>query len=381
MADKIKYLGQEGLRTLINKIADVSVISISKAQYDALTPAEKQDRTFCINDWTPDETLGGSYNGPIGEIISYMGTTAPNNFLVCDGSIYNISDYIDLANHINKHFGSFNFFGGDGTTTFAVPDLRGEFLRGSGTNGHADSGNGANVGVHQNGTQIPYIVGTGSDNGYLLQLRTNPGWNTTENVDSWKHTNTGRWVNYQKVSTGTDEDKRYAFTSRPTNTSVLYCIRYREAGNGGVSNFEDNHLYAYVPQNTICIKDEKFHKIHINRSENSKGDALEIIDDDIVFNRNGYVEVFAQLHFYKDGDGFLAMRIEDPVRNTTRINVCQRSAYGDDQEHLVGSRFFKVSAGDRICLGYWIPTWVPANVTVYENGFSSGVMVKYLSYD
>lgn len=232
MADKIKYLGQEGLRTLINKIADVSVISVSKAQYDALTPAEKQDRTFCINDWTPDETLGGSYNGPIGEIISYMGTTAPNNFLVCDGSIYNISDYIDLANHINKHFGSFNFFGGDGTTTFAVPDLRGEFLRGSGTNGHADSGNGANVGVHQNGTQIPNAW---NYNGTIaMSYKANTGINTA-NIDRGvnKLTATLNEAHVASVTTGSGGYDYSHYIPRPTNTSVLYCIRYREAGNGG----------------------------------------------------------------------------------------------------------------------------------------------------
>ena len=75
---------------------------------------------------------GGS---PVGQIIPYMGITAPPNYIVCDGTVYNIIDYPHLAEHIKEHFGAYNYFGGDGETTFAVPDLRGEFLRGSGKDG------------------------------------------------------------------------------------------------------------------------------------------------------------------------------------------------------------------------------------------------------
>ena len=75
---------------------------------------------------------------PIGTIISYMGNNPPKDYLSCDGTVYNISDYQALADFINTEFGSYDFFGGDGTTTFAVPDLRGEFLRGTGTNSHTN---------------------------------------------------------------------------------------------------------------------------------------------------------------------------------------------------------------------------------------------------
>lgn len=64
---------------------------------------------------------GGGF-APIGTINPYMGTVAPIGWLVCDGTVYNISDYPDLATHIASQFGSVNFFGGDGTITFAVPD-------------------------------------------------------------------------------------------------------------------------------------------------------------------------------------------------------------------------------------------------------------------
>ena len=59
---------------------------------------------------------------PVGSIISYMGNNVPKHYLPCDGSIYNIADYPELALHIKNEFGTYNYFGGDGITTFAVPD-------------------------------------------------------------------------------------------------------------------------------------------------------------------------------------------------------------------------------------------------------------------
>ena len=105
--------------------------------------------------------LGGSANAgftPVGTIISVMGVNAPANYLKCDGTVYNISDYPELATYFYLQFGSKNKFGGNGTTTFAVPDLRGEFLRGTGTNSHSGNGNGAAVGAHQNATYIPFLT-------------------------------------------------------------------------------------------------------------------------------------------------------------------------------------------------------------------------------
>ena len=65
----------------------------------------------------------GIEDTPVGHILSYMGTTAPKHYLVCDGAEYYIVDYPYLAQHIESNFGSVNYFGGDGDATFAVPTL------------------------------------------------------------------------------------------------------------------------------------------------------------------------------------------------------------------------------------------------------------------
>lgn len=181
--------------------------------------------------------LSGGATGftPIGTVIAVMGNHAPNNYLICDGTVYNIADYAELAAYFTQEFGSSNFFGGDGTTTFAVPDLRGEFLRGTGTNSHTNQGNGANVGVHQDGTEHPgYFLGI--DGVWYLPNKTNVS--TPSKTDAYVNTVGGR--KYTRI-TETEEDYELleTYTSRPTNTSVLYCIAYKNiyigisSGGGG----------------------------------------------------------------------------------------------------------------------------------------------------
>ena len=99
----------------------------------------------------------GVEDTPVGHIMAYMGTIPPKHYLVCDGSVYNIVDYPALSSHILEQFGAVNYFGGDGETTFAVPDLRGEFLRGVGANSRVNQGSGAEVGEHQDATRINNI--------------------------------------------------------------------------------------------------------------------------------------------------------------------------------------------------------------------------------
>lgn len=54
----------------------------------------------------------------VGEIRIFAGTFAPVGWLMCDGSIQNISSYQNLFSIIG------NTYGGDGQTTFGLPDLR-----------------------------------------------------------------------------------------------------------------------------------------------------------------------------------------------------------------------------------------------------------------
>ncbi|SDY67858.1 phage tail protein [Tindallia californiensis] len=55
----------------------------------------------------------------IGEIRMFAGDYAPKDWALCNGQLLNINEHNFLYSLINKAYG------GDGVTTFALPDLRG----------------------------------------------------------------------------------------------------------------------------------------------------------------------------------------------------------------------------------------------------------------
>ena len=192
-------------------------------------------------------TSQGIEDTPVGHIISHMGNTVPKHYLICDGTEYNISDYPYLAQHFKDEFGNYNYFGGDGVNTFAVPDLRGEFLRGTGENSHENQGSGANVGEHQDATEHKYYYLSDYGKTQYAKYTSNSHYpKDVGKLDSviyqngvYLHCDGGAWLSN---SSWTDIPELY--TSRPTNTSVLYCIKYEPTyymtvGEYTVQGFED----------------------------------------------------------------------------------------------------------------------------------------------
>jgi microcystin-dependent protein len=72
---------------------------------------------------------------PTGTVLPFAGTTAPDGWLLCDGTEKSRATYAKLFAVIADTYGV-----GDGSTTFNVPDMRGVFPRGSGTNGTSNYG-------------------------------------------------------------------------------------------------------------------------------------------------------------------------------------------------------------------------------------------------
>lgn len=183
----------------------------------------------------------GLEDSPVGHIISHMGTTAPKHYLICNGAVYNIVDYPYLAQHMIDNFGKVNYFGGDGTNTFAVPDLRGEFLRGTGT-AKRNTGSGSGVGVHQNPTYIPNFNRVEN----RLQLNSVKGNNTNEQVQNPdKMQNRAGYLNITG-NYGASAQASGAYSARPTNTAVLFCIKYEPTYYMQVknTNYMQPNLYS-----------------------------------------------------------------------------------------------------------------------------------------
>lgn len=62
---------------------------------------------------------------PAGQVTYFARTTPPDGWLVCDGSFVSRSTYSKLFSAIGTTFGA-----GNGSTTFGLPNLLGEFIRG-----------------------------------------------------------------------------------------------------------------------------------------------------------------------------------------------------------------------------------------------------------
>lgn len=169
-----------------------------------------------------DETYG-IQDTPIGHILTHMGNNAPKHYLKCDGTVYNIGTYPYLEEHFKKEFGKVNYFGGDGVNTFAVPDLRGEFLRGTGT-AERDTGSGADVGKHQNATSTMDAIVEASSGRVIFPYANNAnilGSNFDKEVAVIINGNS-----YFSPSNKVTSIYASVKSIRPTNTSVLYCIKY-----------------------------------------------------------------------------------------------------------------------------------------------------------
>lgn len=68
-----------------------------------------------------------SYNAfcPPGVVLAFAGSVAPDGWLLCNGALVSRTTFVTLFSAISTAHGS-----GDGTTTFALPDYRGRFMRG-----------------------------------------------------------------------------------------------------------------------------------------------------------------------------------------------------------------------------------------------------------
>lgn len=112
--------------------SDPADVSASKITYDntesGMTAANVQDAITELS-----TAPKGGTGVPVGSIFWLAAQTAPEGYLICDGSAVSRTEYADLFAAIGTTFGT-----GDGSTTFALPNLQAAFIRGAGSqNGYS----------------------------------------------------------------------------------------------------------------------------------------------------------------------------------------------------------------------------------------------------
>ena len=153
---------------------------------------------------------------PSGMIITFAGSTAPTGYLACDGSAVDRTTYADLFAVCGTTYGA-----GDGSTTFNLPDLRGEFIRGWDDGRGVDSGRVFASGQLSANLQHNHGV---TDPGHT---HTQTGGNTKD--DGGPHVpgsvQSGTQTNISTATTGISIDNDGGSESRPRNIALLYCIK------------------------------------------------------------------------------------------------------------------------------------------------------------
>ena len=141
---------------------------------------------------------------PAGTVVAFGNTSAPVGFLKCNGAAVSRTTYADLFAAISTTFGA-----GNGSTTFTLPDLRGEFVRGWDDSKGTDSGRG--MGSYQGGN-----VGSHTHNVSVYRY----------SINYQAHYSPNNNAHNEYTENRTTDNGSQTGETRPRNVALLYCIKY-----------------------------------------------------------------------------------------------------------------------------------------------------------
>lgn len=154
---------------------------------------------------------------PVGTIAWFAGTTAPDGWLVCDGSAVG-TIYPDLRNLLIDNGSP---FGNDGSNP-KLPDLRGEFIRGW------DNGRGVDTGRtfgSSQGHALQNITGEFYTGFQLFTENPSPTGAFGQGTFSGKRNNGGDSTTAVKITFDASQVASTADETRPRNVALLPCIK------------------------------------------------------------------------------------------------------------------------------------------------------------
>ena len=155
---------------------------------------------------------------PVGAVNTFAMSAAPTGWLSCDGSLVSRTTYSTLFTVVGTTYGA-----GDGSTTFKMPDLRGEFVRGWDDSRGVDTGRA--FGSAQSWA-IENIVGTFTD----IRVRLNSIFTATGAFTGSTGASSGDsgagGANTVNFAFDASNVVNTATETRPRNIALLYCIKY-----------------------------------------------------------------------------------------------------------------------------------------------------------
>lgn len=219
LPDATSFLGREiYLKKVSSDVNPVSIHGYSTQTIDGSVAVNMQapnDVLKVVSDganWQSVSSTPGLV--PPGTVLPYAGTIAPPGFLLCNGTSYSATAYPALFAVIGYTYG------GSGST-FNIPDTRGIFVRGAGTNGTLTMANGTafstTLGAKQNDQfqghahSIPSNAIAGTALGFNMNFGGSQPYNLNSNG---------------LASDGTNGAQRSGPETRPANVALNYIIKY-----------------------------------------------------------------------------------------------------------------------------------------------------------
>lgn len=185
-----------------------------KGVLEIATTAEAQAMEDDTRAITPKKLADSGAVFP-GEVRTFAGAVAnvPDGWLLCNGAAISRTTYSRLFAVIGTTYG-----GGNGSTTFNLPDLRGEFIRG------LDQGRGVDPGRTLGSAQMDALQNiTGN---FFVPTAVNPTAGgafakTNESSNSQGASNTGSRITFDASRVARTADE-----TRPRNVALNFIIKY-----------------------------------------------------------------------------------------------------------------------------------------------------------
>ena len=200
---------------------------------------------------------------PAGVVITYAGSTAPEGWLLCDGSAVSRDTYATLFDVIGTTYGV-----GDGSTTFNVPNLSGRVVIGP-SQSHALGSTGGSETVTLVESELPSHSHEVPKHGHANTIAAKtPSFSHSITQAVFKYTGTGT----AKAGSGND-GKLYTSTSsstatRSTNASISAHAAANCTMSGAIANkaaftsnangggLAHNNMQPYLPLTFIICTGE-----------------------------------------------------------------------------------------------------------------------------
>lgn len=156
--------------------------------------------------------VGGGGN-PVGTVITFYGTTAPEGYLACDGSAFSAVDYPLL----------FDILGVNTT-----PDMRGYFVRGYDTRATVDPSGGSRAVGSTQGDAMRNIVGSIDLDDLGAVIAGTGVMRATDELNARRANLAGTkpYSTSFEFNTSLDSTLPISTEIRPKNVNLLYCIKH-----------------------------------------------------------------------------------------------------------------------------------------------------------